>query len=125
VKKINSIGYAHKIIAVISFFLLLLPFILHLIWLITNFTLLRIIIKISFSIGTIISILFLLLLKIELHQDKVINTQYQKNKNSRILLPSGFYECQTCGNRSLQAINKYCTHCGVNFKDFNEVNKDE
>lgn len=66
-RKINSIGYADRIIGLATIF-----------W------------RINHN-------LFSVLLVIEFQQDKRINKYHEDNKNVKILLGNGLYECQACG----------------------------
>lgn len=114
-KKINSIGYAHKIIGVALFFLVIAPLVLYFLWSVIPLSLFYFLGKISFSIGLFISACFIVMLSIEFWQDKKIDKAYQKTKNSRLILKSGHYECQSCGSRQVSDTDKYCPTCGIQF----------
>jgi hypothetical protein len=113
VKKINSIGYGGKVILVGILFTFIIPIILYFVPF--QWNLLNLISKISFLIGIIILLLFFIWLKIELHQDKKINEYFRKNKNKKLSIGNGIYECQACGNREVKLIDQRCSVCGIRF----------
>lgn len=127
-KKINSIGYADKIIGLATLFLILIPLLLYLAHSFFELSILLLLLKVSLGIGGVIIIFLTILLVIELRQDKKINKYYEDNKNIKIPLEDGLYECQSCGYRQVRHEHKSCSVCGVCFKnhrsgimDINEI----
>ena len=114
-KKINSIGYAHKIIGLALLFLVAAPLFCYLLSLIFQAALFITLIHMSLGIGLLISIFFAGLLAIELRQDKKINRQYPNIKKKKLILANGKYECQSCGNRQVSSDDKSCSICGTIF----------
>ncbi|WP_312368841.1 hypothetical protein [Lachnoclostridium sp.] len=115
-KKINSIGYGHKIISISAVFLVVIPGISYLFSYLLKVAGLLHISKVSIAIGLLILLFLFLLLKIEFHQDKKLERYFENNKNTRLLLHNGFYECQACGNRNVKQEQKRCDVCGSLFK---------
>jgi len=114
-KKINSIGYGHKIIGLALLFLAAIPvccLVLSLIFQITIFIILR---NISLGIGSFISLFFIGLLSIEFYQDKKIKRQYPNIRKYKLKLDNGGFECQSCGNRQITVNDKICVICGMGF----------
>jgi len=116
-KKINSIGYAHRIIGLAVLFLIAIPSLLYLSNSHLHLPVLALLIKWSLGIGGIIIIFLTVLLTIEFRQDKRMNKYFEDNKNVRIPLRNGLYECQACGNMQVKREHRSCTVCGINFKD--------
>jgi uncharacterized membrane protein len=69
-------------------------------------------IRVSFSIGVLIFVVFLVLLIAEQIQDHWIDIEYRKNQNQKLPLANGKYECQFCGNQKLTENDKTCRVCG-------------
>lgn len=115
-KKINSINYGYKIICGAAFCLIIVPICCHLLWTITNLSLLQLFAKVFIIIGFIILLFLFLLLKIELSQDKKINDYYKANSQCHLPLKNGLFECQSCGNNQVNAEHRSCIICGTNFK---------
>lgn len=115
-KKINSIWFGPRILAAVVIFTLAIPALLYFIHklLIPN-VLLQYMIKVSLVIGILTLLIFLLILFIELKQDKRINKLYNKVKCEKIQITKGIYECQCCGNQKVQEKDSYCRVCGVRF----------
>lgn len=114
-KKINSNGYAHKIIGLATLFLIGLPFCLHMIGLLVTVEL-RLWIHLSLAIGLLILLFFAILLLIEFYQDRKINREYVDLKKKKIPLENGKYECQSCGNRQVTIMDNNCGICGISFE---------
>lgn len=91
-KKINSIGYGHKIVGLAGCLLLLAP-----------------------PLGCIALLSLAVLLGIEFHQDRAIDRQYDAVRKTKTALGSGAYECQRCGNRTVTGSDRYCNICGMTF----------
>ena len=115
-KKINSIGYADKIIGLAILFLVAIPILLYLVNLLLNMPILVILMKVSLSYGGLILIFLTVLLMIEFHQDKKLNKHFEDNKNVKLPLENGLYECQACGYRQVKHEQKNCIVCGIHFK---------
>lgn len=73
---------------------------------------LRSAIKISFGIGVLTSILFLILIVAEQLQDYYLDVLYRKNQYRKMPLANGNYECQYCGNQRVRESDKICQVCG-------------
>lgn len=114
-KKINSIGYAHKIIGLAILFLVVIPLCFYYLFLMFHVELFSTLICISIGIGLIITFFFIVLLIVELKQDKNIDRKYIKIKKKKLALGNGLYECQSCGSRQVTATDKNCGICGIRF----------
>jgi len=115
-KKINSIWYGGNILGIGIIFAIVIPLLLYytsfIFGLKANFS---IPIRISIIMGVLILLLFLVLLAIELKQDKRINRLYSKTRNSKIALSNNIFECQNCGNRQIEKDDTFCKVCGIRF----------
>jgi len=116
-KKINSIDYGHKIAFAIILFLMILPALLYLLSMLIRAEWLSLLIKTTMAIGSTILLFFILLLTIELHQDKKINHYFEKHRNRKLKITNTAYECQACGNRKLRAGDTSCPVCGSRFEE--------
>jgi hypothetical protein len=114
-KKINSIGYGHKIIGLIVLFLIGIPLCLYMLNLLFHTKLFSILIYVSLAIGILISLFCVGLLSIEFHQDRSINRKYTDIRKKKLSLGNKLYECQSCGNRKITAMDKSCDICGMKF----------
>jgi Ca2+/Na+ antiporter len=112
-KKINSIGYGGKVILVGILFTFIFPIIIFFVP--YKCSLLNLVSKVSFWVGILILLLFFIWLNIELYQDKKINKHFEKNKNKKISIEDGKFECQACGNRQVKLSDKRCSVCGIKF----------
>lgn len=112
-KKINSIGYGVKVISIGILCTFIIPIILYIVPF--QWDLLKLLCKISFLVGILVLSLFFIWLKIELHQDKKINEYFKNNKNKKLSIGDGKFECQACGNRQVKLIDKRCSVCGIRF----------
>lgn len=119
-RKINSIGYGHKIIGTASSFLVVIPVCSHLVSTFTSKAAFLLLSRISMLLGAFILLLLFGLLKIELFQDKKMNKYFESNKKTILALQNGLYECQSCGNRQVKLEHKNCYYCGVYFKNREE-----
>jgi hypothetical protein len=106
-------------VKVIGLFLVLIPVVLYGILLASRTgsvgALLLILIHGSFGIGAMVFAVFLALILAEQVQDHFLDIQYQKQRGQKIVLATGQYECQYCGNRRVQANDKTCAVCGKAF----------
>lgn len=112
-KKINSNGYSGKILMVTIVFLLIIPIVMrvaHIIYPLGAFILCR---KISFVIGVLFAVGFILMLGMEFHQDSYLEEYYTLHKRVKIDLGSGNFECQNCGNRNVKEQDQQCNVCGI------------
>lgn len=73
-------------------------------------------IKISFAVGTLTVVVFLVLMIAEQVQDYYFDKQYQKQRSKKVLLPNGNYECQYCGSQKVTEHDKICQVCGREFR---------
>lgn len=119
-KKINSIGYGGKILAIGMVFLLLIPMITYIISPICRHVVYKYIGKISLLIGLLTLLFLALLLTIELRQDRKLNLYYDSQKNKKLKLGNDIFECQSCGNRKIQASDTSCPICGIHFTNKGE-----
>lgn len=44
-----------------------------------------------------------------------MNNHFEKNKNKKISIEGGKFECQACGNRQVKLSDKRCSVCGIKF----------
>jgi hypothetical protein len=105
------------LVKVIGFFVVLLPAVLYgiaLIWSETGIlrTLLLSLISVSFVVGTIVFVVFLVLIVVEQIQDHYFDAQYQKQRSQKVFLANGYYECQYCGNQKVRENDQTCSVCG-------------
>lgn len=121
-KKINSIGYGHRIISVAAICLIVVPAICYLLLSITKQAQFQLFAKASLAVGFMILLILFVLLKIEFYQDKKIDEFYKANTKIRLPLKSGLFECQTCGNNQIKPEQKYCPGCGITFRNWSEDN---
>ncbi len=73
-------------------------------------------IRISFVIGASVAAIFLILVIVEQIQDRNIDLLYQKNRDRKLPLADGNYECQYCGNQKVKENDKTCLVCGKELK---------
>lgn len=115
-KKINSNGYGGKVISIgVATSFLVSPMVKNLPFKEID-NLLNLISKALFMVGVLVLILFAIWLIIEFCQDKYWNDYYEKHKDRLLILKSGLYECQSCGNRQVKPHGKSCNVCGIHFK---------
>jgi len=77
---------------------------------------LRGMIRISFAIGASLFVILLALIIVEQIQDYHIDVQYQNNRDRKLPLANGNYECQYCGNQKVKENDKTCRVCGKELK---------
>ena len=121
-KKINSIGYGHKIILSAAILLVIVPVICYLLIAITKKPQFLLYSKISFVSGLMILLLLFVLLQIEFFQDRKIDAYFEANRYMQLALRNGLYECQACGNNQVKREQKSCNICGANFRNWGEHN---
>lgn len=122
-RKINSIGYGHKVLLIIGCFLFLIPVLSAFTAYMSRLPASPVISKVSMTIGILLLAAFAGLLAIELKQDKRLARHYAENRNIKILLSSGNYECQACGNCLVEPDDRFCSICKINFKNSREVSQ--
>lgn len=123
-KKINSIGYGGKILGFAVIFTLILPSIIKLIMLFYKNAILIIFEKVSLGLGIIVVFFLCGLLAIEFHQDKIQDLYYETQKNVKLSLENGLYECQSCGSRTIKSEDKNCSACGILFNNKDKENEE-
>jgi hypothetical protein len=79
-------------------------------------TFLRRAIRVSFAIGILIFVVLLVLIIAEQIQDRYIDVRYRKNRDRKLPLADGNYECQYCGNQKVKENDKTCWVCGRTLK---------
>lgn len=119
-KKINSIGYGHKILCGAVICLIVAPVICYFLLIMTKLAQLQLLAKLSAVLGLIILLFLFVLLKIELYQDKKMDEYHKANSQSHLPLKNGLFECQTCGNNQVKPEQRSCIVCGTNFKNWSE-----
>lgn len=72
---------------------------------------------ISAAIGVVIILILFLLVFIELKQDKVVDSFFEKNINVKISMSGIYSECQNCGNKKVLENQTSCPVCGITFKE--------
>ena len=116
-KKINSIGYGGKILGTSACFALLIPGTIKLVLLVYKSQIFVVFAKLSFWLGIAIALFLCVLLAVEFRQDKNCDLYYEDQKNTKLSLGKGMYECQACGSRTVKSTDKNCNICGLLFKD--------
>lgn len=114
-RKINSIHYGGKILAVGFIVGLVIPIICGVLGDLLENDIFISMGKILFIVGMIIIVSFFVHLTVELHQDKRIEKHYAAHKNTKIKKKSGSYECSNCGNQQVADTDSYCKICGIVF----------
>ena len=123
-KKINSIGYGGKILGASACFALLIPGAVELLMLVYKSPILAVFAKLSFGFGIAIALFLRVLLAVEFRQDKNCDLYYFSQKNTKLTLGEGMYECQACGNRTVKSTDRNCNICGILFKDKDGKNEE-
>jgi hypothetical protein len=72
----------------------------------------RMLIGLSFSLGILLAATFGVLAIAEQVQDHRYAQNYGRQKDRKIKLANGCYECQHCGNRQVGASDRFCQVCG-------------
>ena len=99
-KKINSIGYGHRILGIALLFLVALPVCFYLLFVLFQAAILKILAYASLGIGILISVCFAGLLAIEFRQDQDIDYRYTTTLcKTKIRTGNGMFECHAFGNR--------------------------
>ncbi len=114
---LNTNAYGTKVLLVIGFFLIVLPGLCY-----AGSTLLdpanglgRTLLdlaKVSAGVGVFLLATFLIVLAFELAQDRIIFRQYLKNRQQKLPIAGGLYECQFCGCRTVREFDATCPACG-------------
>lgn len=113
---LNLNGPASKILTWIAIFLVAIPGLLYLVGLAylpgSLHTWLSLATRVSWIIGGLLVGGFMLLIILEQIQDKLLADDYLKNRNRKLKIAAGRYECQYCGNRDVKESDKTCQVCG-------------
>ncbi len=114
---LNSNAYGLKALLVIGFFLIVLPLMLYAGSSRPGLSkdlvqVLLVLVKGSAAVGVILLAGFILLLAVELVQDRIIFRQYLKQRGKKKLVGGGLYECQFCGCRTVREFDTTCPVCG-------------
>ena len=115
-KKINSIGYGHKIWGLAMLFLTVIPFCCYFFDRILQTAFFSALMYTSVGAGFLILVFLAGLLAVEFYQDKKIHRRYATGRKKKLALESGRYECQSCGSRQVTGSEKSCGICGTRFK---------
>lgn len=124
-KKINSINYGGKIIAIGIIFMIAFPIFfmaINKIFLCSCFIKIA---KLFFGLGAGILIGFMFFLFIELSQDKRIDDYYTEHRNIKIKLENGKYECGICGSREIGENSISCNICGCRYENIEDKTPQE
>jgi len=118
-RKINSINVAGRVIFLILLFLVIIPLILIILrWIGLELgELPPFLIKLSFSVGILLTCGAAAILIYELHQDKMRNKYHQSHRNIKLKMNEIYFECQNCGNCRVREEEHECRFCGVKFSD--------
>ncbi len=114
---LNTNTYGAAALLVIGFFLIILPVVCYAgsTFLEPSNILARTLLnlaKISAGVGAFLLAAFLILLVVELVQDRTIFRQYLKNRGQKQPLANGLFECQFCGCRMVREFDATCPVCG-------------
>jgi hypothetical protein len=109
------------IIKVIGLFIFVIPVFLYGASLLLGFVNIHTIlflgaIKLSVVIGAYALAILLILVVVEQIQDYSFDRRYQKNRDRKVQLADGNYECQFCGNQKVKEDDKTCQVCGRELK---------
>lgn len=116
-KKINSNGPGTVVFMCSMLFLIGIPALMYIVSFIFNMgNKLFLPAKISAAAGGIILAGLIIVIVVELKQDKRLNIYYVSNRNRKIKISEGFYECQNCGSRTVRENDNTCGVCGIKFK---------
>ena len=115
--KLNSIRYGARALGAIVVLTIGAPVVLYLAYLGLGrlgyvVGALLTLMKAAFALGLIALALFIILLLIELGQDRFLDRWYRRHKNEKLALPNGAYECQHCGSQVVRASDRHCPVCG-------------
>ncbi len=115
--KLNSIHYGARALGVIVALGIAAPAVLYLAYLGLErlgymVGALLTLMKAAFALGLIALVLFVILLLIELAQDRSLDRWYRRHENEKLALPNGVYECQHCGSQVVRASDRNCPVCG-------------
>lgn len=121
---LNQLGT--QFLKLIGLFMVMIPAVLYVVLLAFHVTestrsLLFGVIKVSFGVGVLICVVFLVLIIVEQVQDHYFDGQYQKQRDQKIFLGRGKYECQYCGNQKVRENDRICSVCGREFAPLNNL----
>ncbi|PHV70695.1 hypothetical protein CS063_09195 [Sporanaerobium hydrogeniformans] len=117
-KKINSINVGTKVLSIIAVFLIVLPICFFGMKQIGFIVLGDFLIKASLVVGSIITVISLILLIIELRQDRQLDKYFTNHCNTKLLLANSLCECQKYGNKLVRAEDTCCKICGIHFEKY-------
>ncbi|MGE5221951.1 MAG: hypothetical protein ACM3PY_05915 [Omnitrophica WOR_2 bacterium] len=102
-----------RIIALASFFLILIPGLLvFFAWLLSSMSdLIWIVIKISVGAGLLILVILAALMIVETIQDRRYDRWYRQQRHKKMKLSGDYYECQYCGYQKIRDFDKSCPVC--------------
>ncbi len=112
--KLNLNELSSKIIAVIGLFLVVIPVVLSVSALLLSAPtgILESLRNGSLVVGLILGAGFLVLVIVEQIQDHAMDAAYRRNRDRKVPLPGGGYECQYCGSQRIRARDTCCPVCG-------------
>ncbi len=111
--KLNSNPYAGKVIAVIVGLLVVIPAALYLVSLVLGqIAPIETLIVLSLFAGLTITAISLVLLLVEAIQDRRMDHHYRAQRETRLKLSNGRFECQYCGSQQIRESDRYCRICG-------------
>ncbi len=115
--KLNSIRYGAKALVLIVGLTIGAPAVLYLAYLGLEklgyvVGALLTLMQAAFALGLIALVLFVILLLIELAQDRSLDRWHRRHQNEKLALPNGVYECQHCGSQVVRASDRHCPVCG-------------
>ncbi len=116
--KLNLIHVGIRFVAAIGMLLLVVPSVLYAVyvlldWMGVRSTSLYSLAVVSIGAGLLLLAIFIILLVIEQIQDRTVDTLYRKQRQNKLALADGYYECQFCGNRRLRGNATRCAVCGA------------
>lgn len=124
--KLNSTGYGPKILGIVGLLMVGIPLALVGIYLALGIwgidaSEALVVAKASLITGGVLLGVFVILLAIELAQDRYLDAYYRKKTQSRVRMSDGYFECQSCGHRRIRETDRSCPVCGKAFMhDYND-----
>lgn len=118
-KKIDSIHFGGRFIWLMLIFMVIIPVVLGCVNIFLKSSIIISLIIVSFIAGALIGLIFLIILAIELRQDRNLNKKYAAMKSVKIFLENNRFECANCGNIHVTNDDKVCKVCGQIFETTN------
>ena len=111
-----------KAVPIIALFMIVIPALIFLLSLIFGYThlntgFLASALRISLSIGVILTLSLVSIIVIEHFQDRVFDWFYRRQQGHKVLLEDGSYECQFCGSQKVHEFDQICPVCGHPFAE--------